>query len=50
METRVYRDKKDTLLLVSAPTVSVVVFGWGSVGGAPVPLEIFGFGLVGSSE
>ena len=46
MESRVYRDKEDTLRFVSAPTVSVVVFGWGSVGGAPLPLEIFGFGLV----
>ena len=50
LESRVYRDKKSTLHSVSAPTVSVVVFGCGSVGGAPGPLEIFRFGLVDSSE
>ena len=32
LESRVYRDKKSTLHLVSAPSVSVVVFGCASVG------------------
>ncbi len=50
MESRVYRDKKSTLLLVSAPNVSVVVFGCLSDGGAALPLEIFRFGLVGCPE
>ena len=50
LESRVYRDKKSPLHWVSAPTVPVVVFGSAPAGGAPGPLEIFRFALVGSSE
>ena len=50
MESRVYRDKKSTLHSVSAPSVSVVVFGCAAVGSGPGPLEIFRFALVDSSE
>ena len=50
LESRVYRDKKSSLHLVPAPTVSVVVFGCASVGSGPAPLKIFRFGLVDSSE
>ena len=50
MESRVHRDKRSSLHLVSARIVSVVVFGFVPVGGAPSPLEIFRFGLVDSSE
>ena len=50
LESRVYRDKRSSLHLVSARTVSVVVFGSLPVGGGPGPLEIFRFGLVDSSE
>ena len=48
MESRVYSDKQSTLNLVSAPTGSVVVFGCGSVGGAPGPLEELRFGFLAS--
>ena len=50
MESRVYRDKKSSLHLAPAPSVSVVVFGSLSVGGAPVPLEELRFGYLTSAE
>ena len=50
MESRVYRDKKSSLNLVSVPTVLVVVFGCGPVGGHPVPLEELRFGYLTSAD
>ena len=50
LESRVYKDKKSTLHLVSAPTVLVVVFGCAAVGGAPGPLEELRFGLLTSPK
>ena len=50
MESRVYRDKKSSLNLVSAPTVLVVVSGSLPVGGAPVPLGELRFGYLTSAD
>ena len=50
MESRVYRDKKSTLHLVSARTGSVVVFGCVAVGGAALPLEKLRFGYLTSAD